>query len=266
MTRNGMFERLEGKTRDQLFVRIVKEEFDLPPITAKGLLELAKETFAPETSDLMEGKMRVLAVAEDEPPNAPIRECKLVQVLLTVHAKDDIEVYQKYGMTAYRQTVLCRITEEALDQGGHLTHEDCSLIMKCSPRTIRRDAEALRKKGIYIPCRGSMKDMGKGISHRAKIVEMWLKLNTYTEIQKTIRHSLDSIKVYINLVERVIRLYKSGHNIPEIALIVRRTERLVREYVELYEKYRDKPECKTRLDRLGGQVAPAEVKKNGVVT
>jgi len=38
-----------------------------------------------------------------------------------------------------------------------------------------------------------MKDIGKGVSHKAKIVEEYLKGYEYSEIKRRIHHSEDSI-------------------------------------------------------------------------
>jgi hypothetical protein len=41
----------------------------------------------------------------------------------------------------------------------------------CSPATIKRDVAVLREKGLSIPTRGQVKDIGKRVSHKIQIVE-----------------------------------------------------------------------------------------------
>ena len=60
-----------------------------------------------------------------------------------------------------------RISAEAREQGGLLTQEDLAKILMCDVRTIRRDIADLRKTDIVVPTRGTIKDIGPGVSHRA---------------------------------------------------------------------------------------------------
>ena len=103
-----------------------------------------------------------------------------------------------------------RMTEEAVDQGGVLTQEDLARLCHSDVRTIRRDVEALRSAGHWVPTRGAVKAIGRGQSHKAKIVEMYLKRMTYTEIVRRARHAARSVKRYVETFGRIVGLWEKG--------------------------------------------------------
>ncbi len=74
-----------------------------------------------------------------------------------------------------RQRRLCRICDEAREQGGLLTQEDLAHILMCNTKTIRRDIKALKEREISVPTRGQQKDIGPGVTHRNIIVKKWLE-------------------------------------------------------------------------------------------
>jgi DNA-directed RNA polymerase specialized sigma24 family protein len=54
--------------------------------------------------------------------------------------------------------------------------------------------------------RSTIKDMGRSISHRAMIVEQWLKGKEYSEISRNTHHSVAAVKNYIQKFKRVVGL------------------------------------------------------------
>ena len=90
---------------------------------------------------------------------------------------------------------------------------------------------------ITVPTRGQIKDIGKGVSHKAKIVEEYLKGYEYSEIRRKTHHSDASIDRYIRDFLRVVYLASKDENISKIRQVTRLSERLIQEYLELYEKF-----------------------------
>ena len=149
-----------------------------------------------------------------------------------------MDVYEKFGLSAYRQHILQRITQEARDQNALLTIKDLVKLLKSSYSTIKRDIKHLREKDIIVPLRGVVKDIGSS-SHKSKIVELYLKGYTPTKIQRLTRHSLQSIERYIKDFSRVSILTKREESLDNIRLIIGISERLVKEYQDLFIKYKD---------------------------
>lgn len=96
-------------------------------------------------------------------------------------------------------------------------------------------------------------DIGPRTSHKAKIVELYLKWYEFTEIKRKTRHSSESIARYLKEFARIAALYNEGYDVEQIRGITGRSDRLVRESLELYEKYKGGYDCKHRLEEIQGR-------------
>nr|QNO52746.1 hypothetical protein KDAIOKAM_00015 [Methanosarcinales archaeon ANME-1 ERB6] len=248
-------ERLNAKTLDQMFVNMVEQGYECPPFVSNAILETAKSVFVQDQSNpnvMNVGQLRVLGITVSEPAGKPLSECEMKTAVVTLDAgKEDEEIRSKYGLAALRQARLARVTHEAWDQGVTLTQEDvASKLLNCSVRTVRRDIKALAKRGVIVPTRGQQKDIGPGVSHKVETVRLFIERKTYTEIERTLKHSLTAIKRYILTFSRVAYLTEKGYTTKEIAFLVQISERLTRDYQALYRKYKEDPAYKDRLDEI----------------
>jgi hypothetical protein len=170
---------------------------------------------------------------------------------------EDLSVQKRFGLSGLRRFRLLRMTEEAMDQGGVLTQEDLARLLHVGVRTIRRDVDALRSGGYWVPTRGTVKEIGRGQSHKAKIVEMYLRRMTYTEIVRRTRHAPSSVKRYVETFGRVVVLWEKGiQDAGEIGYVVGISERLAGEYLGLRARY-DREEYRDRLEEIARQVRRA---------
>jgi len=261
---NDIYVLKSGMTKEQMFRLRLINGFNFAPIIADAVVELGKDFFQNNDSGICNGQILYLAVSAEEGPGKSILDSKHVEVILTLDVPDDMDVYEKFGLSAYRQHVLLRITQEARDQNALLTIKDLVKLLKSSYSTIKRDIKYFREKGFYVPLRGIVKDIGPS-SHKSKIVELYLKGYTSTEIQRSTRHSLQSIERYIKDFSRVSILTKREESIDNIRLIVGISERLVKEYQELFIKYKDgdhKQRVEELVDNLTVYDSPMSFKKN----
>src|SRR5699024_12844823 len=141
------------------------------------------------------------------------------------------------GVQGLRQTHICRLTDEAIVQGGVLTHEDLCDLLEVDVRTVRRDIKHLTEKKIRVQTRGAYHDIGATLSHKVWIVSLYLQYKTYTEIARRTRHSTTSIKRYIKDFGRVVMCKKKELSIAETAHVAGISERLTGEYLELFQEY-----------------------------
>lgn len=152
---------------------------------------------------------------------------------------DDLNILRDQGSEALRQLKVLRLTEEAYFQGGLLTQEDLGRLLQVSSRTIRKDMQALQRDGNTIHTRGNDQDIGPGVSHKTHIIDLYLSGMTYHEIMRKTRHSAHSIKRYVSTFGRLlIMLNKGVTEISEISRLLVCSERLTREYLELFNKYK----------------------------
>jgi hypothetical protein len=250
-------ERLAEKTVERQFLYELETDFELAPAASRALLETAQQVLLPSLGgdELREGQMRVTVVGAREPSGKPLSAMAKVGVVVTVDSGlADLEVLRRFGGVGLRRVRLLRMSEEAVDQGGVLTQEDLARLLQTDVRTIRRDMSALRAQGHWVPTRGVVQEIGRGQSHKAKIVEMYLRGLTYTEIVRKARHAPSSVKRYVETFGRVVVLWEKGmREVGEIAYVVGISERLAGEYLVLRERY-DRPAYRDRLEEIARQV------------
>ncbi len=85
--------------------------------------------------------------------------------------------------------------------------------------------------------RGTKHDMGPGLSHKTIILDLYFKNYTFSEIERKTNHSETSVKRYLVDFIQVATLFKEGFSPNQIRLIAKKSDRLVREYIDLYQTY-----------------------------
>ena len=244
-----LYQRLESKGAEEALIERIGETFNLAPIFARTYLEEMRRLFAehyqvPERA----GTARVHALAEDEPPGKPLDQCRKVAVLLTLEEDGDLETWKERGLAALRQAKVLRLTGEALEQGALLTQEDLARLLCSSVSTIKRDIEALRGDGLPVPTRGAIQDIGPGVSHKARIVELYLESWSFQELERRSRHSARAIERYLKHFTQVARLEQAGHGPEEIRLVTGLSLRVVEQYLALVDRHRDSWRLKELLE------------------
>ncbi len=272
----SVIDRLALKTLDQRFRHELETGFELAPRVSQGVLELAKEVFgldqtaAKPTGPLRIGRIRQIITAAGTPPGRPLTQSDLVEVTWTLDAgAEDLEVLEQHGRVALRRVRLLRLAEEAADQGGEPTQEDLARALGVTGRTIRADIAALKEQGFTVITRGMAQGVGRGQTHKVIIVELYLQRQTYTEIIRRTRHSATAIQRYTQTFGRVVFLQRKGFALEELAYAVGISERLAREYLELYQRY-NLPTYQDRLEEVvqmiqgGMQRSPRSAKRGGL--
>jgi transcriptional antiterminator len=165
----------------------------------------------------------------------------MVRVTLTMDdGIEDLEVLKEQGPQALRQKKILRLTDEAYEQGGLLTQEDLARLLQVSSRTIRSDIAELISDGNTIHTRGFDHDIGRGISHKTKIVDLYLCGYAYAEIMRKTRHGAHSIKRYVSTFGRMLLLlHHDITDLSELSRLLNQSERLSREYLDLFEKHKN---------------------------
>jgi hypothetical protein len=229
-------ERLQAKSPEEAIIERISRDFNLAPFMAKTQFEQMRQYFEHYFGlERDVGQMTILAASTDNPPGRTIAECKRVPVNLTMDSPDDLEAFRQ-GVGALRRSKIQRLTRESQEQGALLTQEDLARLLCASRSTIKRDIARLRSEGVDVPTRGQMKDIGRGVSHKTCIVRDWLAGYTFSEIKRRRWHALGSIERYCLDFRRVARLNIHGLNVAEIRVSTGLSERLIREYLHLFEE------------------------------
>jgi hypothetical protein len=256
-------ERLQAKSPEEAIIEQISRDFNLAPFMARTQFEQMRlyfERYLGLERDV--GQMTFLAISGDTPPGRPIVECQRVPINLTVDGSDDLEAL-RHGVARLRRSKIQRWTREAQDQGALLTQEDLARLLCASRSTIKRDVAQLRAEGIDVPTRGQVKDIGRGVSHKSRIVEDWLAGYTFSQIERRRCHSISSVERYCTDFQRVVRLQSRGLSRADIRISTGLSERLIGEYLDLYEAAGPDNEQLQRLLKEPDQATqePAKIKR-----
>jgi len=239
--------RLQAKTPEQRFKQTLQTEFGFSGKMAFLLLQEAQDHLIGKPDHIRPGQMRVILVARGAHHGQTLAETPMKEVLWTVDAgEEDRAVLFEKGPAALRQHRIQRLLEEALEQRAVATQEDLAQVLQVTPRTIKRDFAALHAAGGWLPSRGYLKGIGRGQTHKAKIVRRWLHGETYDQLKKHTHHSGSSIRRYVQTFVRVLQLHQQGFEASQVAMLVQVGLPLVAEYLTIWQE-NDTPATRERL-------------------
>jgi len=202
------------------------------------------ERFHPPRSRLKAGQVFWAAVAVDDPPNRDkrIENTRLVPVILDLVTPEDIDNTMQRGRhrTQIRHDKILRLFRQTYEQGGVLSYADVSLLVHVGMNTISTVVQAEQEAtGLLVPCRGTIHDMGRSVTHKAIICYKRLveKKSTSQVAQETF-HSAEEVEYYVQTLRRVQLCRDSGMAPDEIALATGHSKLLVREYLDLIEEFK----------------------------
>jgi len=234
--------RLYQKNFEFTLKEIINTGTNCSPIESEIIVEKSKEIFGIGEYSLFKemksGQFVFEAVAIDQPAGRPLEKCKRVKIILTlISFKEDLEVYKSAGSAAKRRQQILRITCEAKEQGGLLTQEDLSLILDTDVRTIRSDIKYLKDKGIIAPTRGTYQDIGPGVTHKQKVIELFIEGKEALDIARGLNHSLTAVERYIHTFCRVVYCQRQFRNMLKTAMVIGISVPLANTYWDLHNKY-----------------------------
>jgi len=238
-TRTSLYDRCLEKTPEQLFVNSLRKEFELAPAASKSILELAKECLFGSIPQTV-GKQKFICASLKAIHGRPLKEQEKTTVEVTMdNGVEDLDVLRVQGPKALRQLKILRLSEEAYDQGGILTQEDLGRLLQVSDRTIREDVRDLVADGLVVHTRGLEHDIGRTLSHKARIIDLYLSGHVYADIMRRSRHSAHSVKRYVTGFGRLLLLVSKGiGELHELSRLLCQSESLTREYLALFEKHK----------------------------
>jgi hypothetical protein len=248
--------RQSHKSLDGQFLWELHEGFELSPKESELILETVRMYYG-QSPEMRSGRTSLWVIRLGSSVGKPLEDLEKVQVWVTLDGgEEDLEAYRLYGHAGLRRQKILRISEEIVEQFGIPTQEDLARLLGVSIRTIRRDIAYLRRRGFNVLTRGVHSDIGPSVSHKIKIVEMYLSGFVYTEICRRTQHSEKAVKRYVNTFGRVVALYRRGIKLSEeISHYVGVSTRLADEYLEIYFRLKDKDKFKVRLEEILSQLS-----------
>ena len=262
--------RIRLKNQDQQLVVRAMEGAGLSRWEAGVLPDLVKELYFghPAERPLRTGQLRYECIAEGESAGKAVEQCRMVTVVLSLIDHDeDRPVQAADGPEGLRRSRILRLTAEAREQGGLLSQEDLSVLLACDVRTVRRACADIRDAtGAAVPTRGTVEDIGPGVTHKAIAVRHWMDGKEPLAVSQAIHHTLRSTERYLQTFMRVVYLHRKQFGVTEIALTVGVSTASVTTYLDLYREYVPKPEFQrrwTEIDLIGATHFAATDAKKG---
>ena len=226
--------RNQTKTTEGEFLYELKNSYELSPKVSESILQTAK-TYLLRDKILKEGQIEITVISIEERAGKIVESMNKKRVTIIIdNGIEDTQTLKEYGRITLRQVRIQRITDEAYEQEGVMSQEDISRVLSCDTRTIQRDIREIKKRGIDVLSRGVLHNIGRGQTHKVKIIGMYLEGKTYSEIKREARHSLGAIKRYMEGFVKVLAANKYGiTRIKTTAIVTGLSENLVRQYTEL---------------------------------
>lgn len=255
-TSKQLWDRLAAKQLDSQFTQHIMAGLNCSPFEAEAVLAAVHQVYAPlfECSpNLRPGQILLPVVSVEAPPGPRLIDSRQLLAVLTLEdLQEDLPVRKAGGVLALRRHRLVRLCHEALQQGGLLTLEDLAYrLFNCGQRTLCRDLQVLRQKGIHVPLRSTIKDMGRALSHRRLIVELWLGGKEYSEIARDSHHSVPSVQNYVEKFKRVALLAQQELDLDTLAFLARLSKPLAQSYLELLQLKKNAAQHRVQELRAG---------------
>lgn len=191
-----------------------------------------------DTQTIKPGQILWNAVHKDT--RADSRNRKLVPVVLTIVADEDISILEKkMSISENRQKVISRITQEAYSQGALLSMRDIGLLLASHVPLITNDRKKYEKNhSCSLPHTGTLHDMGSCITHKYQIVFKYVvEKKDPIIIAKETSHSLKAVDHYLKDYNRVKLLYLDGKDSEYIKQATAMPVYVINQYIDIINQY-----------------------------
>jgi hypothetical protein len=259
-------DRLAAKDLDHQFRHRIEAGMGCSPFISEAIVKAVHDVYLPVVDsplNLKAGQMLFQCLTQRNRSNTRIADAEQLAVVLTIDGgKHDQDIRKRKGVDGLRRYRLCRICNEAYNQGGLLTVEDIAYrLLNVGERTIVRDLFLIRREGDNPPLRSTIKDMGRTISHKATLIKSWLKGDELSDLNRKYNHSFSAIESYLNTFKRVVFLSHEGYPVERIAYLQKISSTLAQTYLDLWQHNKDKAIPHRTKELLGTLGTPVAVKK-----
>ena len=227
-------------------------EMECPQIgglrTRRVLVNLIQDmvrTFYPETSHLGQGQIQWTTVDKKEKNSygKSMGQTSLVSVVLDlIQTCDAMDRAKGKKLKDIKKSAVVRLCQQVDKQGGCITNAELAILLKISPATVGKyikEWESGNKE--VLPRRGTIHDIGPSMTHKKIIVEkLFLDFKNVQQVSRETYHSLGAIQRYIVTFKKVLICYRKKMTIEETCYAVGHTKRLVQQYLDIIEEYKER--------------------------
>jgi len=237
----------DRKTFKNALGRLLQTEFPgiFGPLISHLFTDKIDEMYArfhPPRQNFTIGQMLWVGVAAKNPParNRRIEDSDLVPVVLDLVTDRDIDNTIAIGLRPQvRSNKVIRLFRQAHEQGAVLSQADVSLLTNLHRSTVSQIVlKHQRESGEVVPCRGTIHDLGRSITHKAIICYKSLVEHKPTsQVAQETYHSAESVEYYVQCFRRIQLCRDSGMTKEDTARATGHSLTLVHEYLELMAEF-----------------------------
>lgn len=246
---SGPFDKLDKKTFRQAVIELLETEYKL--VGSHKVIELIaddvnqlKHKYSSKNTDTDKKLGNLSWVTTSDENDKPslgkkTEEYKQEVMELPYITEEDIKLKrQKVSKTEHDLIRIERLTKAAKKKGGLLTVEELAAILNRSTATIsKRIQEYNEQNEDVLPLKGYVLDMGRGITHKKKILNLYEKGVQPPDIARRTEHDLESVDRYIKDYERIKFLVRRGIDKTQIHHLTGRGRSVISEYIKIIKKY-----------------------------
>ena len=245
---NKKYRRLKDKSLEQhLLYRFLNNYgYDKGEITAKAIikdiLKVVELYFLVANNDkdishTQYGELVWMAVPVDEFPQRgkSIAKTRLKPIVLSFLTDDDIShIAHGFNSTSLRKKRLQRFVDQAFDQGALLTQLDLAALLGVCDAVVSKYVCEIQESGKLLPTRGNIHDLSGAITHKRKIITLYLHGYLTPDIAMKTNHSKEAVDRYIKDYHKVETLWMHGiTDLDEISQLTRLSKKVAQQYVDL---------------------------------
>jgi len=207
----------------------------------QGIVEMVQQFF-PATSNLRQGQTTWISVAKTEVSSygKSIPKTRMVPVIISLLAADEAQ-QRRDGkrLRDIKREAVARTCLEIDAQGGCVTGSELAIMFKTTPNTVSKYiAQWETENGKLLPRRGTIHDMGPTLTHKKVICRLlFIEGKTVSQVVNLTKHSTKAIDRYITNFRQVFTCKTKGLNVQETAHATKLSQRLVEEYLRLFDEF-----------------------------
>ncbi|NOY27467.1 MAG: DUF1670 domain-containing protein [Oligoflexia bacterium] len=226
-------------------------QYRFSPVRAELLLEALDEAQRSRQGlDRAAGDVVFWAISDSEPAGKARVDCELVATVLPFYEPHSDRV-ARGSASELKVRKAVRLASEARRQGGLLCLPDLCFLLGMEVRALQR---AIAGSDLFIPTRGAIMDIGRGVTHRVQIVSLYVQGHTETQIVRRTHHTYESVGAYIDDFRRVMLLCDRDLPASHIRKVLGKSLKLVNAYITLYRQLdTDEHQWKLNLMRRAAQ-------------
>jgi hypothetical protein len=220
---------------------IMDSDYGTRPGLAEAMIKAAAEIRSwccPLVKELEPGQVVWLVHGTRKTKRSDPRLFTPVVLTILSPAEQNLVFSHRGEVKKLKMAQIKRVTAEAWRQGGVLTTVDIEWLLSVSSSMMRELLEAYQEEfGILLPTAGTVLDMGRTLTHKARVIDQFLQGLTAAAIAERIFHTEEAVDAYIKTFDRLLILKLFGMSEELMQRVTGHSLAMIKEHLALAEKH-----------------------------